>query len=183
MLRALLAVAPPIALVLVGVLLVEPPYLTPADRVPTLRLLIGGGESRGTPAAQLRAALLHLLGPGNRGGERVGAIDLHSDSTVVRWRLNRPDQLSLRRTATRQDVYALLQWALIVSMSSPGSDMRRFRFVGSQEGSSERGTQSERRVIELTYSAEQIARIDWDTFSPRDVYSVADTAEIDPLLR
>ena len=183
MLRALLAVAPPVALVLVGVLLVEPPYLTPADRVPTLRLLTGGGESIGTPAAQLRAALLHVLGPSNRGGERVSAIDLHSNPAVVEWRLNRPDRPSLRRTDAQQDVYALLQWALIVSMPSPGSDMRRFTFVGSQEVSSEGDPQSERQVLELTYSAKQVAGIDWDTFSPQDVYAVADTAEIDPLLR
>ena len=33
------AMAPPIALVLVGVLLVEPPAITPPDRLPTLRVL------------------------------------------------------------------------------------------------------------------------------------------------
>ena len=78
MLRTLLVGAPPIALVLVAVLLVEPPYFTPAYRVPTLRLLTGGGEAVATPEEQLRVVLSRLLGPSNRGAERVGAIDLHS---------------------------------------------------------------------------------------------------------
>ena len=39
MLRLFAAIAPPIALLLVGVLLLEPPALAPRERIPTLRLL------------------------------------------------------------------------------------------------------------------------------------------------
>jgi hypothetical protein len=39
MLKWFAAIAPPIALLMVGVLLLEPPALTPRERVPTLRLL------------------------------------------------------------------------------------------------------------------------------------------------
>ncbi len=39
MLRTFAAAAPPIALVLVGVLLVEPPAISPVERLPTLRVL------------------------------------------------------------------------------------------------------------------------------------------------
>ena len=183
MLRALLTVAPPVALLLVGVLLVEPPYLTPADRIPTLRLLTGGTERVGTPEEQLRAVLLRFLGPSNRGGERVSALDLHSDVVVVEWQLNRPDRPSRRRIDAQQDVYSLLRWALLLSTRSPGSDRRQFTFVGSRPVSFETATQAERRVLELTYSVEQVARIDWDKFGPQDVYGVANTATIDPLLR
>ncbi len=45
MLRSLAVAAPPIALVLVGVLLIEPPALTPGDRLPTLRVLEGFKEA------------------------------------------------------------------------------------------------------------------------------------------
>ena len=48
MLRNLFVVSPPIALVLVGVLLVEPPYFSPADRLPALRLLARGFGSVGS---------------------------------------------------------------------------------------------------------------------------------------
>ena len=41
MLKWFAAIAPPIALLMVGVLLLEPPALTPRERVPTLRLLTG----------------------------------------------------------------------------------------------------------------------------------------------
>ncbi len=37
--------APPIALLMVGVLLLEPPALTPRERVPTLRLFTGPGAT------------------------------------------------------------------------------------------------------------------------------------------
>ena len=57
MLRRLLTFAPPVALLLVGVLLVEPPYVTPADRVPTLRLLTGEGQRQASQDSQLRATL------------------------------------------------------------------------------------------------------------------------------
>ena len=43
--------------------------------------------------------------------------------------------------------------------------------------------QVERRVLELTYSVDQVADIDWSTFSPQDVFVVAETAMVDPLLR
>ena len=43
MLRLFAAMAPPVALLMVGVLLLEPPALTPRDRVPTLRLLTSPG--------------------------------------------------------------------------------------------------------------------------------------------
>lgn len=183
MLRALLTVAPPVALLLVGVLLVEPPYLTPADRIPTLRLLTGGAESIGTPEEQLGVVLLRLLGPSNRGGERIRALNIHSDMVVVEWQLNRPDRPSLRRIDAQQDVYSLLRWAFLVSTRSLGWDPRQFTFVGSRPASFETATQTERRVLELTYSAEQVAGIDWGTFGPQDVYGVAHTARIDPLLR
>ena len=42
MLRRLATVAPPVAFLLVLVLLAEPPAFRPADRLPTLRVLIGG---------------------------------------------------------------------------------------------------------------------------------------------
>ena len=45
MLKLFAAMAPPIALLLVGVLLLEPPALTPGERVPTLRLLAGPTSS------------------------------------------------------------------------------------------------------------------------------------------
>ena len=183
MLRAILTVAPPVALLLVGVLLVEPPYLTPADRIPTLRLLTGETESIGTPEEQLREVLLRLLGPSNRGGERVGAVDLHSDVVVVQWQLNRPDRPSLRRIDAQRDVRSLLRWALLVSTPSLDWNPRQFTFVGSRPVSFETATQAERRVLELTYSAEQVTGIDWDTFRPQDVYGAAHTAQIDPLLR
>jgi len=183
MLRALLTVAPPVALLLVGVLLVEPPYLTPADRIPTLRLLTGGAESIGTVEEQLREVLLRLLGPSNREVDRVGAVDLQSDVVVVEWRLNRPDSPPLRRIEAQQDVYSLLRWAVLVSTPSLGWNPRHFRFVGSQPVSFETATEAERRVLELTYSADQVARIDWDSFGPQDVYDAARAAQIDPLLR
>ena len=41
MLKWFATIAPPVALLMVGVLLLEPPALTPRDRVPTLRLLAG----------------------------------------------------------------------------------------------------------------------------------------------
>ena len=41
MMKHFLVIAPPVALILVGVLIVEPPYFTPADRVPTLRVFAG----------------------------------------------------------------------------------------------------------------------------------------------
>lgn len=43
MLKLFAGLAPPIALLMVGVLLLEPPALTPATRVPTLRLLTSTG--------------------------------------------------------------------------------------------------------------------------------------------
>ncbi len=49
MLRALAAAAPPIALILVGILLIEPPVLTPGDRLPTLRVLSGLGDEASVP--------------------------------------------------------------------------------------------------------------------------------------
>ena len=41
MLKWFAGIAPPVALLMVGVLLLEPPALTPRERVPTLRLLTG----------------------------------------------------------------------------------------------------------------------------------------------
>ena len=43
MLKLFAGLAPPIALLMVGVLLLEPPALTPGQRVPTLRLLTSAG--------------------------------------------------------------------------------------------------------------------------------------------
>ena len=183
MLRTLLAAAPPIALVLVGVLLVEPPYLTPADRIPTLHIFSTGDRDITTPEAHLRVVLSRLLGASNRGVERVGAMDFQSDSVIVEWRLNHPGRSSSPRTSAQQDVYALLHWARFASTPTWGWDLREFTFVGSQEGSSQPGTPSERRVLELIYLAEHIAGIDWDRFSPQDVYALADTTRIDPSLR
>jgi len=43
MLKLFAGLAPPIALLMVGVLLLEPPALTPGQRLPTLRLLTSSG--------------------------------------------------------------------------------------------------------------------------------------------
>ncbi len=43
MLRLLSTFTAPVALVLIGLLLLEPPALTPGDRIPTLRIFTGGG--------------------------------------------------------------------------------------------------------------------------------------------
>jgi hypothetical protein len=60
-LKAFAAFAPLVALVLIGVLLLEPPSLTPGDRVPTLRLLTSRLRDRAstetTPSARLRPYL------------------------------------------------------------------------------------------------------------------------------
>ena len=45
MLKLFAGLAPPIALLMVGVLLLEPPALTPGQRVPTLRLLTSAGPN------------------------------------------------------------------------------------------------------------------------------------------
>ena len=182
MLRTLLAAAPPIAIVLVGVLLVEPPHLTPADRIPTLHIFSTGDRDITTPEAHLRVVLSRLLGPSNRGVERVGAMDFQSDSVIVEWRLNHPDRSSSPRTSAQQDVYVLLRWARLASTPTWSRDLRQFTFVGSQ-GDDSPGTLSERWVLELTYSVAHIAGIDWDGFSPQDVYALADTTRIDPPLR
>lgn len=56
MLKWFAAIAPPIALLMVGVLLLEPPALTPRERVPTLRLLTG-------PPAHMRRDVDIVLAP------------------------------------------------------------------------------------------------------------------------
>ena len=56
MLKWFAAIAPPIALLMVGVLLLEPPALTPRERVPTLRLLTG-------PPSQMRRNVDIVLAP------------------------------------------------------------------------------------------------------------------------
>ena len=59
MLKAFAAFAPLVALVFIGVLLLEPPSLTPGDRVPTLRLLTSRVRDRAStePSARLRPYL------------------------------------------------------------------------------------------------------------------------------
>ena len=47
MLKVFAGLAPPIAFVLIGALLVEPPALSPRDRIPTLRLLADPGREAG----------------------------------------------------------------------------------------------------------------------------------------
>ena len=51
MLKLFSTIAPAVALVLVAVLLLEPPALTPGERVPTLRLLSGAVSRRAPNAA------------------------------------------------------------------------------------------------------------------------------------
>ncbi len=60
MLRLFSTFAAPVALVLVGILLLEPPALTPGDRVPTLRLLTGSAPGRGEHAASSDAVAPYL---------------------------------------------------------------------------------------------------------------------------
>ena len=64
MMKHLLVVAPPVALVMVGVLIVEPPYFTPADRVPTLRVFAGALARAG--AAQARPMRVSTTGHNSR---------------------------------------------------------------------------------------------------------------------
>lgn len=182
MLRRLLTFAPPVALVLVGVLLLEPPHLTPADRIPTLRLLTEEGQRQARQDGQLRATLARLLGPSPDGGERVRVLEFGSDVVVVEWWLNEPGQPSQRRISAEDEAYALLRWARLVSTAPQGLVPNRFTFVGRQHSGAGAGTGSQRPMIELTYSAEQVADIDWDTFRPADVYAVAETAVVDPTL-
>ena len=101
---------------------------------------------------------------------------------MVEWWLNEPGQPSQRRISAENEVYALLRWAYFVSTAPQGLVPTRFTFVGRQPSGAEAETGSERPMIELTYSAEQVANIDWDTFRPADVYAVAETAAIDPIL-
>ena len=138
MLRRLLTFAPPVALLLVGVLLVEPPYVTPADRVPTLRLLTGEGQRQASQDSQLRATLSRLLGPSPDGGERVRVLEFGSDVVVVEWRLNERGQPSQRRISAEDEVYALLQWARLVSTAPQGMVPNRFTFVGRQPSTAPR---------------------------------------------
>lgn len=73
MLRFTSTVAAPIVVVLIGVLLLEPPALTPADRVPTLRLLSGRAPAVRPPDVALPAAASFLgrwrLAPGTGGAD------------------------------------------------------------------------------------------------------------------
>ena len=150
--------------------------------MPTLRLLTADGEHRVPPDVHRRATLSRLLGPSAQGGQRVASLDVRYDVVVVEWRLTEPDRLSEWRTTAQEDVYDLLRWAHLVSTSAPGEAPRRFTFVGLQQRGPEADPPSERRMIELTYSVEQVATIDWDTFRPPDAYAVAETATIDPIL-
>ena len=86
------------------------------------------------------------------------------------------------RIRAEDEVYALLRWAHLVSAAPQGLVPTRFTFVGRQHSGAEAETGSERPMIELTYSAEQVADIDWDAFRPADVYAVAETAVVDPTL-
>ena len=128
MLRTLSTLAPPIALVLVGVLLVEPPILTPGDRLPTLRVL-AGDEHAMTPEKRFRVVLSRLLGPGLLGEERVGAIDLQAEFVAVEWRLNQATDSSMLRANAQHDVYTLLQWTRLVRhagrAAGAGADLLR----------------------------------------------------------
>ena len=57
MLKWFATIAPPVALLMVGVLLLEPPALIPRERVPTLRLLAG-------PALEMTRDVDIVLAPG-----------------------------------------------------------------------------------------------------------------------
>lgn len=86
MLRLTSTVATPIVVVLIGVLLLEPPALTPADRVPTLRLLSGRTPAIRPPVMALPAAAPFLgrwqLAPGS--GEADGPDSARLEVTIAR---------------------------------------------------------------------------------------------------
>ena len=83
MLKFTSTVAAPIVVVLIGVLLLEPPALTPADRVPTLRLLSGRAPAVRPPDVALPAAA-SFLGRWRLAPSTGGADGARLEVTIAR---------------------------------------------------------------------------------------------------
>lgn len=147
-------------------------------------LLIAGIAHSGTnsppptarPDQKLTAALSGLLGDSNRNIPRISRARVDNDGTVeVHWSINDNLTPDLIKASARQDVVNI-----VTSVKQTISDPQQLIIVGDFAVPDGYGHTVERPVINATYSAQTLTKINPNTLRSDRILRVADSAQVDP---
>lgn len=127
-----------------------------------------------SPAGGLVVAVNDALGPSNRemnNGRKMTGVDWREGADTVRvvWAVD-DNFAALRRAGALGDVFAILR-----AVDEAGIDYREIVVSGTFTMADEAGNVAEREVIGATFDRTAVGRANWDTLSPMDVLTLAET--------
>lgn len=127
-----------------------------------------------SPAGGLVVAVNDALGSSNRempDGRKMTAVDWREGEETVRvvWAVD-DNFAALRRAGALQDVFAILR-----AVEGAGIDYREIVVSGTFTLADEAGNVAEREAIGATFDRTAVGRANWDTLSPMDVLTLAET--------
>lgn len=143
------------------------PTETPAPPTPTLE-----------PSAALEAAVRGALGRSNRDVERVTAVNYDGAIVDVQWTINDNLTEGMIKGGAKRDVIAILR--AVVKSGVPFTEVMvrgTFPLIDVY------GNTKEQQVISASYTAETIARINFDGIDPDNIYIISDNAIVHPAFR
>jgi hypothetical protein len=129
-----------------------------------------------TPDQKLAAVLSGLLGGSNRNVPRIARARVDNDGTVeVHWSINANLTPGLIKDSARQDVVNI-----VTSMKQTIGDSKQLIIVGDFAVPDRYGHTVERPVIDATYSAQTLAKINSNGIRSDRILGMANSARVDP---
>ena len=114
------------------------------------------------------------LGTGNRDVDRISEIDVTFGWVTVDWAINDSLTEGMIKTGAKIDICDVAE-ALCQNGFCDGLTMR-----GSFSMQDVYGNVSELTVVEVGFTPETLAKINWEYFDFHDIYLIADTVELHP---
>jgi hypothetical protein len=133
--------------------------------------------SNATPEQKLAAAVSSSLGDSNRNIAQVSRARIDNDNTVeVHWSINDNLTAGLRKDGAHEDVIKVIK----AVKGTAGVSASRLLVVGDFAVPDGYGHYIERPVIDATYSADTLAKINPDGITMDQILRVADSAQVNP---
>lgn len=131
-----------------------------------------------SPEAVLRPLILNAVGPNNRNIEPAASVTISDGVINVEWAINdnlTPDTV---RAGAQMDVLAILQ-----AIERSGLSYTSVKLSGTFPVTTSPNREEETAVVKVSYSAATVKSLNLDSFPASNIYTVANTADINPLFR
>jgi len=127
------------------------------------------------PADALRAAVLSALGDSNRDVDRLVALEDAAGRIEVDWAINDNLTEDLNRAGAQLDATEILR-----AIAGSGYPYEFILLRGTFPLIDQFGNIEEQKVVELFFEKPTVDQINFDNFSHRNIYNIADSAQIHP---